>query len=86
MPYFVEAYADDCKVSCTAWTAKEAFALAVEWRIVRRLSAVSISHDSMSYAIAEFAQAMAKQEIADAPLDGHFNLTELEFTRRLTRA
>jgi hypothetical protein len=65
MPYFVEAYADDCKVSATGWTAKEAFALAVEWRIVKRLSAVSISHDSNSYSIAEFASAMALQEIAD---------------------
>ena len=68
MPYFVEAYADDCKVSVPAWTAKEAFAVAVEWRIVKRLSAVSICHGSMSYSIAEFAQAMALQEIADTGL------------------
>jgi hypothetical protein len=65
MPYFVEAYADDCRVTATAWTAKEAFAEAIDWRIVKRLSAVSIRDGSRSYSIAEFASAMAQQEITD---------------------
>ena len=79
MPYFVEAYADDCKVSATGWTAKDAFAVAVEWRIVRRLSFVSISDGSTSYSIAEFTSAMALQEIADTmPLDAHSNSMDLE--------
>jgi len=65
MPYFVEGYIDDCKLTATARTAKKAFAEAIEWHIARYLSAVCISDGNRSYSIPEFAEAMALQEIAD---------------------
>jgi hypothetical protein len=49
MPYFVQAYADDCQLTATAKTAKKAFAEAVEWRIVRRFTGVSICDENRSY-------------------------------------
>ena len=65
MPYFVEGYIDDCKLTATAWTAKKAFAEAIEWHIARQLSAVCIRDGNKSYSIPEFSEAMALQEIAD---------------------
>ena len=65
MPYFVEGYIDDCKLTATALTAKKAFAEAIEWHIVRQFSAVCICDGSRSYSIPEFSEAMALQEIAD---------------------
>jgi hypothetical protein len=65
MPYFVEGYIDDCKLTATARTAKKAFAEAIEWHIARQLSAVCIRDGSRSYSIPEFSEAMALQEIAD---------------------
>lgn len=65
MPYFiVEAYADDCRVTAMHWSAKRAFADAVEWSIVRRLSGVAIRDGTKSYSISEFAAAIAQQEIS----------------------
>jgi hypothetical protein len=60
MPYFVEAYADDCKLTATAKTAKKAFAEAIDWHVAKRLVGVIISDGSRSYSIAEFASAMAE--------------------------
>jgi hypothetical protein len=65
MPYFLEGYIDDCKLTATARTAKKAFAEAIEWHIVRKLSAVCIRDGSRIYSIPEFSEAMALQEIAD---------------------
>ena len=65
MPYFVEGYIDDCKLTATARTAKKAFAEAIEWQLARKLSAVCIRDGSRSYSIPEFSEAMALQEIAD---------------------
>ncbi len=65
MPYFVEGYIDDCKLTATALTAKKAFAEAIKWHVARQLSAVCIRDGSRSYSIPEFSEAMALQEIAD---------------------
>jgi hypothetical protein len=65
MPYFLEGYIDDCKLTATARTAKKAFAEAIEWHIARQLSDVRIRDGSRSYSIPEFSEAMALQEIAD---------------------
>ena len=43
MPFFVQAYADDHKMTVTTETAKEAFAEAVDWHVVERFTDVSIS-------------------------------------------
>ena len=76
MPYFVEAFIGDCKLTATAGTARKAFAEAIEWHIVRQFVGVSICHGGRKYSIAEFADAMALQEIADTmQLDGHSDST-----------
>jgi hypothetical protein len=49
----------------TAETAKDAFAKAIEWRVVGRLADVSISDGTRSYSIVEFSSVMALAEIAD---------------------
>lgn len=68
MPYFiVEAYADDCKVTASHWSAQGAFADAVDWRLVKRLTNVAISDGTTIHSIAEFAAAM-KQSAAIAAL------------------
>jgi hypothetical protein len=83
MPYFVEAFIGDCKLTATAGTARKAFAEAIEWHIVRQFVGVSICHGGRKYSIAEFADAMALQEIADTmQLDGHSGFDGLESTRR----
>lgn len=61
MPYFVEAYADDCKLTATHWSSKRAFAAAIDWHVLKRLSAVSIRDGTKNYSIAEFSEAMALQ-------------------------
>lgn len=65
MPFIVEAYIDDCKLTATAKTARKAFAEAIDWHIVKQLSGVSINDGVKSYSIAEFSEAMALQEIAN---------------------
>jgi len=65
MPFSVSAYVDNYFVSLTAETAKEAFAKAVEWHVVHKLTDVSISDGNKSYSIDGFALAMALQEIAN---------------------
>ena len=65
MPFTVFADVDDHLVSATAETAKEAFAKAVEWHVVHKLTDVSISDGINSYSINGFALAMAQREIAN---------------------
>jgi hypothetical protein len=65
MPFSLSGYADDLLVSVTTETAKEAFAKAVEWHVVYKLTDVSISDGIKSYSIDGFALATAMQEIAN---------------------
>ena len=65
MPFSVSSYIDDRLVSAATETAKEAFAKAVEWHVVYKLTDVSISDGIKSYSIDGFASAMAPQEIAN---------------------
>ena len=65
MTFSVSAHVDDCPVSVTTETAKEAFAKAVEWHVVRKLTDISISDGIKSYSIDGFASAMALREIAN---------------------
>ena len=64
IPFSVQAYLDDHRLSVTTETAKDAFAKAVEWH-VERLSNVTISDGNKSYTVSEFSSAMALQQIAD---------------------
>lgn len=64
MPFSLKAYYAAHPLTVTTETAKEAFAKAVEWRVVKRFTDVSISDGIKGYTIAEFASAMAIQEIA----------------------
>lgn len=62
MRFLVEGYADDCKVSLAAETARKALSKAVEWDTVKQLNRVTISHGAMSYSVAEFSEAMARRD------------------------
>ena len=59
MPFSVQARVDDRTLAVTAKTAKEAFAKAVEWHVVKRFIDVSISDGNKRYSIAEFSSKMA---------------------------
>ncbi|MBR1156576.1 hypothetical protein [Bradyrhizobium sp. JYMT SZCCT0428] len=59
MPFTVFADVDDHLVSATAETAKEAFAKAVEWQVVRKLADVTISDGIKRYSIDEFSLILA---------------------------
>ena len=61
----MSSYIHDRLVSVTTETAKEAFAKAVEWHVVRKLTDISISDGIKSYSIDGFASVMALQEIAN---------------------
>jgi len=65
MPYFIEGWIDDCKLTATARTAKQAFAEAIDWHVAKQFSAVSIRDGSRTYSIPEFSELMALQQIAD---------------------
>lgn len=65
MPFHVHAYVDDHVLNAAAATAKDAFAKAIEWHVVGKLTDVSISDGIRSYSIAEFASVMALAEIAN---------------------
>ena len=65
MPFLVQAYLDDHRLSVTTETAKDAFAKAVEWHVAERLSNVTISDGNKSYTVSEFSSVMALQQIAD---------------------
>ena len=58
MPFSVQAYIDDHRLSVTTETAKDAFAKAVEWHF-ERLSNVTISDGNKSYTVSEFSSVMA---------------------------
>ena len=64
MPFSVQAYLDDHRLSVTTETAKDAFAKAVQ-RHAERLSNVTISDGNKSYTVSEFSSVMALQQIAD---------------------
>jgi hypothetical protein len=76
MIFHVHAYVDDHVLKSTAKTAKEAFAKAIEWHVVGRLTDVSISDGNRSYSIAEFASVMALAEIANTEASAEQNLPE----------
>ena len=59
MPFSLSAYVDDHLVSMSTETAKEAFAKAVEWHVVRKLANISISDGIRNYSIAEFSSIIA---------------------------
>ena len=59
MPFSVFAYVDDHLVSVTTETAKEAFAKAVEWHVVDKLTDVSISDGIERHSIGEFSSIIA---------------------------
>ena len=65
MPFSVQAYIDDQRLSVTTETAKDAFAKAIEWQVAERLSNVTISDGNKSYTVSEFSSAMALRQIAD---------------------
>ena len=65
MPFSVQAYLDDHRLSVTTETAEEAFANAVEWHVVERMSNVTISDGNRSYTVSKFSSVMALQQIAD---------------------
>jgi hypothetical protein len=76
LPQFsVHAYIDGHELSAIAETAKDAFAKAIEWRIVGRLADVSISDGTRSYSIVEFSSVMAFAEIANT-IKGDINTDE----------
>jgi hypothetical protein len=60
-----QAYVDDQLLESAAKTAKAAFAKAIEWHVVGRLTDVSINDGIRCYSIAEFASVMALAEIAN---------------------
>jgi hypothetical protein len=63
--FCVQAYVDDQLLESAAKTANAAFAKAIEWHVVGRLTDVSINDGIRSYSIAEFASVMALAEIAN---------------------
>ena len=65
LQFSVHAYVDGHDLSATAETAKDAFAKAIEWRIVGGLADVSICDGTRSYSIVEFSSVMALAEIAN---------------------
>lgn len=65
LQFSVQAYVDGHDLSATAETAKDAFAKAIEWRIVGGLADVLISDGTRSYSIVEFSSVMALAEIAN---------------------
>ena len=76
MIFHVHAYVDDHVLKAGAKTAKEAFAKAIEWHVVGRLTDISISDRNRSYSIAEFAWVMALAEIANTEASAEQNGAE----------
>jgi hypothetical protein len=60
----VQSNIDDHDLTVTCETAKEAFAKAVEWKVIQ-FADVSISEGTKSYTVTEFASFMALKEVAD---------------------
>ena len=65
MAFVVQAHIDDHTLSATTETAKEAFAKAIEWQVVHKLTRVTISDGVRSFSITDFASAMAFLDIAN---------------------
>ena len=76
MIFHVHAHADDHMFKATAKTARDAFAKAIEWHVVGRLTGISISDGNRSYSIAEFASVMALAEIANTEASAEQNRPE----------
>ena len=76
MIFHVHAYVDDHMFEATAKTARDAFAKAIEWHVVGRLTDISISDGNRSYSIAEFASVMALAEIANTEASAEQNRPE----------
>jgi hypothetical protein len=64
MSYLVKARLDDHTLSVTTTTAKEAFATAIDWRVLGRLADITITDSNNTYSIETFSVAMALLEIA----------------------
>ena len=64
MALVVQAHIDDHTLSVTTETAKQAFAKAVEWQAVHKLTRVIITDGVRGFTITDFASAMAFLEIA----------------------
>lgn len=65
MPFEVKAYLYGRSQTAHTDSAREAFALAVEWQVADCAWGVSISNGNNCFTVAEFAWAMASREIAD---------------------
>ena len=65
MPFSVQANVDGQVVATTFETAKEAFAKAIEWHVVRRFANISIDDGAKSYSIDGFSSLMALRDIAN---------------------
>ena len=78
MFFHVHAYVDDHVLKAKVKTAKDAFAKAIEWHVVGRLTDISISDGNRSYSIAEFASVMALAEIANTKTSAEQNGTEAD--------
>ena len=65
MPFLVQAIADDHTLTVTIETAKEAFAKAVEWHVVRRFTDIFINDGAKIYSIDEFLSVLALLDIAN---------------------
>lgn len=70
MPFLVHAYIDDHALTATFETAKQAFAKAVEWQLVKQLNDVSINDGTDRFTIAEFSSRMALEQIAETVRSG----------------
>ena len=64
MPFEVKACVYGRFLTAYADTAKEAFAIAVDWQVAKCAWGISISEGSRRSTVAEFAWAMASEEIA----------------------
>ena len=64
MPFLVQGSIDDHMLAVTTATAQEAFAKAIEWHVVERITDVSIYDGTKVYSIDAFSLAMALLEIA----------------------
>ena len=69
MPFEVKGRVYGRLLKANADTAKEVFAIAVEWQVANCAWDLSISDGSRSFTVAEFAWAMASDEIANTARD-----------------
>ena len=69
MPFEVKSWVYGRLLKSNADTAKEAFALAVEWQGANCAWGLSISDGSRRFTVAEFAWSMAAEEIATTVRD-----------------